>query len=78
MMDNCFDDPYFGKGNGVFVTGKTELGISKAVVSVPALESRVTRLFSCFYPSKEGFESEVDSYSDVLKNLGIDCFKCGS
>ena len=45
---------------------EAELRIGEGVVSILTPETRISRLLSCFDPSEEGFQSQVDPLLDVF------------
>ena len=71
-MDSCFNLAYFSSFDRIVLKRETKLGIGQAVISAPATEARIARLFTSFNSSKKGFEGKVNPFLDILERLRID------
>ncbi len=62
------------------IMGDTEaaLRIGETVVAMLATKAGIAGFLACFHTPKEGFEGQVNTYSDILQDLGVDMFKGGT
>jgi hypothetical protein len=56
----------------ISVNPETKLRIGEALIAANSFKTRVARLFTVVYTAKEVLKGKVNTYGDVLKNLGID------
>ena len=77
-VDNGFDKPYLAYPDQRPIKGEAKLGVGEAIISSLALKSRIARLLPSLYPSKESFESKVNSLLNILKHLRIDYCQRGT
>jgi hypothetical protein len=63
---------------GIMGDAKARLRIGETVVASMTLEAWVAWLLTCFATSKEGFECQINTHSDVLQNLGMDGVERGA
>ena len=79
-MLNYLDVAYLGnKELSIFNgTAGRDLRKREAVIAELPSEARMARSFTGPASAKEGFESKVDSYADILKHLAVNVFETGA
>lgn len=79
-MLNYLDVAYLGnKELSIFNgTAGRDLRKREAVIAELPPEARMARSFTGPASAKEGFESKVDSYADILKHLAVNVFETGA
>lgn len=74
-MNDSLDIPNLGESDAIILKRESKLRIGKAIIPTSAFETGIAWLLTCFYSSKERFESKVNPHSHILKDLGVDIGK---
>jgi hypothetical protein len=73
------DTANLGKGHTVIMgNGKTRLGKGERVVAVRSTKTGIAGLLTCFDSTEECFESQVNTYRHVLKDLRMNTTQGGT
>lgn len=74
-MKGSLDCTNLGQGYTAVIDSKTTLRIGEAVIPSLTTKTWISRLLIHLYSAEEGLESQVDSYSYILKHLAMRCRK---
>ena len=74
-VNGGFNITYLSQLNRVLFNRETKLRIGDTVIPSFTAKSRVSRLFTRFHSTKEGFHCQINSYRHILKNLRVNLFQ---
>lgn len=73
------DGPNLGHDHAIIMRdGKTRLGERETIVSITASKARVSWGVTSLHSTEKRLESQVNTYSHILQDLGMNAFKGGS